>query len=162
MNILDWVLLGWLLLAFLSGARFGLVYRIGHIVGLILGIYLAFSYGLTIAGWFGDGLYTKITVVLVLITAISALGGLVALIFDKFFRLFSWIPGLKSLNSILGGLLGLLTSAVTLSIVLAVANALPLPEQWALMIQQSLVGSWLAMFGSWVSNYIPYFNAYIS
>lgn len=162
MNVLDWIILGWLLIAFLSGARFGLIYRIGHIVGLLLGIYLAFSYGDEIASWFGHGLYTKITVILVMLGVISMLGGLVALIFDKFFRLFSWIPGLKALNSILGGVLGLLTNAIILCIVLAVANALPLPEQWALMIQQSVIGSWLVLLGSWISNFIPYFDAYIS
>ena len=80
MNVLDWIILGWLLIAFLSGARFGLIYRIGHIVGLLLGIYLAFSYGDEIASWFGHGLYTKITVILVMLGVISMLGGLVALI----------------------------------------------------------------------------------
>ncbi|MBI4406930.1 MAG: CvpA family protein [Candidatus Kerfeldbacteria bacterium] len=159
MNILDWVIVVWLVIAFLLGARLGLIYRIGHIIGLVVGIWLAFTYGMTVASWLGDSWGIRIAVVLFLIAGVAELGGLVATLLDKAFKIVSWLPFLKLANGIIGGIVSLLTHLVLLGIVLSFALTLPVDEQWLLAIEQSTLGPWLVIVGTTVTNFIPWFNA---
>ena len=103
MNILDWVIIAWLVIAFLLGARLGLIYRIGHIIGLVVGTWLTFTYGMTVAGWLGDSWGIRIAVVL-----FDCWGGWIrrsgSYALDKAFKIVSWLPFLKLANGIVGGI----------------------------------------------------------
>lgn len=159
MTILDWVIIVWLVIAFLLGAKLGLIYRIGHLIGLVVGTWLAFTYGMTVASWLGDSWGIRIAVVLLLIAGVAELGGLVATVLDKAFKIVSWLPFLKLANRMIGGVVALLTHAVLLGVVLSFALTLALDEQWKLAIEQSTLGPWLVMIGTMVSTFIPWFNA---
>ena len=160
MNILDWVIIAWLVIAFLSGAKLGLVYRIGHLVGLIVGIWLAFNYSDEIIKFFGGGVTTTITVVLALISGVSALGGILAKTLDRTFGLFSWIPFLRAANSILGGILSVLINVLVLSIMFGLANLLLSADdaQYILMIEQSVFYPYFMPVADIVIPLIPWFG----
>ncbi len=160
MNILDWAIVIWLVVAFLSGAKLGLVYRIGHFVGLVVGIWLAFTYGGEIVAWFGGGIYTTITVVLVLISGVSALGGILAKTLDKVFGIFSWIPFLRTANAILGGILSLIINIVVLSIMFGLAITLFTADdtQYILMVEQSMFYPWFMPISELIVPMIPWFS----
>lgn len=160
MNILDWVIIAWLVIAFLSGAKLGLVYRVGHLVGLIVGIWLAFTFGGQIIEFFGGGIGMTITVVLILISGVSAIGGILAKTLDKAFGIFSWIPFLRTANSILGGVLSLLINIVILSVMFALAiNLLSADDtKYILMIEQSQFYPWFMPLSQLIVPMIPWFR----
>lgn len=160
MNILDWIIIAWLVIAFLSGAKLGLVYRIGHLVGLVVGVWLAFTYGGSIVEFFGGGIYTTITVILVLISGVSALGGLLAKTLDKFFGILSWIPFIKTANSILGGILSLIINIIILSIIFGLAVTLFSADdaQYILMVEQSVFYPYFMPLSEVIVPMIPWFS----
>ena len=159
MNILDWVIIAWLVISFLSGAKLGLVYRVGHLVGLIVGVWLAFTYGGRIIDFLGGGFSTTISVMLALISGVSALGGILAKVLDKVFGIFSWIPFLRSANSILGGVLSLLISILVLSIIIRYSMyLLATNKEYLLMVEQSYFYPYFEPIADIIIPMIPWFG----
>lgn len=156
MNLLDWIIIGWLVIAFLSGARLGLVYRIGHLVGFIGGLWLAVHYQDVLAQWFGGGLAWRIGSFMTILVVVSELAGLFALLLDKFFRIFSWIPLLKSANALLGGALSVIGNAVIISVVLYFANHYAISSVFRQTVGESTLAALLLAFGSWLALFIPF------
>jgi uncharacterized membrane protein required for colicin V production len=160
MNVLDWIIITWLVISFLSGAKLGLVYRVGHLVGLVVGIWLAFTYGGRIIEFFGGGVGTTITVMLALISGVSALGGILAKFLDKTFGILSWIPFFKAANSILGGILSVLINILVLSILFGLSIHLFTEvngsEQYVLMIEQSLFYPYFLPISEVITPMIPW------
>lgn len=156
MNILDWIIIAWLVIAFLSGARLGLVYRIGHVVGFVGGLWLAVRYQDVIAQWFGGGLSWRIGSFMTILIVVAELAGVFALLLDKFFRIFSWIPLLKSANAILGGVLSVVGNAAIISVVLYFANHYAVSPVFRQTVGESTLAAPLYAFGSWVATFIPF------
>lgn len=156
MNILDWIILVWLAIAFISGARLGLVYRIGHIVGLILGIYLAVNYYDVVAGWIGNSVTANIFAFIVVFIGVAELAGLVALVLDKFFHVLSWIPFLKAANLLLGGLLSMATHVVIVSLVVYVCTTQIVSPMFTQTVNESTLGPIAEAIGSGIAVFIPF------
>lgn len=112
MNWLDIVLLVWLLVALVMGTRAGFVYAAGRLLGLILGIWLAGRWTPNLASAFGTNTVVTVVIFLVLLSLLTKIGGLLAWIADKFFKILTIIPFLKTFNKVFGGVLGLLISIV--------------------------------------------------
>lgn len=155
MNILDWIIIVWLVLAFIIGARLGLVYRIGHLIGLVLGVELALHYYSTIASWFGTSIWSQVSVFLAIVVVVAELSGLVALLLDKVFKLFSWIPLLKSANALLGGVASVITNAAIISVCVYFASTLALNAMITETVAESRFGSWALIAGAWLAKAIP-------
>lgn len=157
MNILDWVILGWLAIAFITGARLGLVYRIGHIVGLGLGVYLAVEYYAVVAGWVGDSLTANIIAFIILFVGVAELAGLAAVLLDKFFHILSWIPLLKTANVILGGLLSVLTNCAIISLIIYFCTTYVISSVFVQTVNESTLGPIVRAIGSGLAVFIPFF-----
>ncbi|EKD76313.1 MAG: hypothetical protein ACD_43C00156G0003 [uncultured bacterium] len=156
MNILDWVIIGWLAIAFFTGARLGLVYRVGHIVGLGLGVYLAVEYYDVVAGWVGDSITANITAFIVLFVGVAELAGIAAVLLDKFFHILSWVPFLKTANVILGGLLSALTHCAIISVIIFFSTTQVINTVFVQTINESTLGPIAAEIGSTIAVFIPF------
>lgn len=156
MNLLDWVMLGWLIIAFISGARLGLVYRLGHILGLVAGIYLAVEYYELVAGWVGNSVTANIFAFIILFVGIAELAGLVALVLDKFFHVLSWIPFLKTANVLLGGLLGLATHVVIVSLIVYICTTQMSSAVFTQTVNESTLGPLAQTVGSGLAVFLPF------
>jgi len=155
MNILDWIIIAWLVIAFIVGVRLGLIYRIGHIIGLALGVQLALKYYSVIAAWFGSSVWNQVIIFLLIVVAVGELAGIVALLLDKIFKLFSWIPFLKSANALLGGIVAVLNHVVLISICVYFATTLSLNVIVTQTIAESQLGSWALITGAWLAKFTP-------
>lgn len=115
MTLLDWFLIVWLLSSLISGLRFGLIAKLGALLGLVVGIYLASKWT---ANSLGDpninifGIGAKF----LLILGVTRLAfGWIGWIVGKIFNLIAIIPGLKTMNRLLGGLLSVLVTSFMIS-----------------------------------------------
>lgn len=155
MNVLDWIILIWLGLAFVAGIRFGLVYRLGHFIGLIAGIYLAGKYYGVIAPWLGSSPWSKLIAFQFLLSGISMLGGYVAVLLNKVFSFVSWIPFLKTANRILGGVFGVLTNAIILSVALYFLARVDINPVVTQTVAESKLAAILLVLGKAVAVLLP-------
>lgn len=156
MNLLDWIIIVWLVIAFISGARLGLVYRIGHILGLGLGIYLAVEYYNVVASWLGDSITANIIAFIVLFVGIAELAGLAALLLDKFFHVLSWIPLLKTANVVLGGLLSVATHVIVLSLIIYVCTDQIISPVLTQTVDESTLGPIAEVIGTSLAVFMPF------
>jgi len=155
MNILDWVIIGWLAIAFITGARLGLVYRVGHIVGLGLGVYLAVEYYDVVAGWVGDSITANITAFIILFVGVAELAGIAAVLLDKFFHILSWIPFLKTANIVLGGLLSALTHCAIISVIVYFCMTQVINPVLMQTVNESTLGPMANDIGFGLAVFIP-------
>lgn len=123
MSILDVVLLIILAGFVFYGLFFGLIRTFGSLVGVIVGLWLAFIFYPIVFGWtenlfFGHELAGKIIVFFVLFTIINRLIGLIFAILDRTFDLLSIIPFLKTINRLAGAALGFVEGGLVLGFIL--------------------------------------------
>lgn len=111
MPIFDVILLVILTIFTIWGFFFGFIQSFGSLAGLIFGILAANKYYLILANWISfipvGETAIKIISFFIILISISKLTGLVFYFIDKFFHLISIIPFLKTINKVLGGILGL-------------------------------------------------------
>lgn len=115
MNILDIILLIFLLWAIYSGFKDGIVVQLGGLAGLFIGIYLAFRYGSTVGRWLAiDDTWATVAgfaIILVLVlVGISVLGRLLRGVFR--------FAGLSVLDKIGGILVSVIKTGLILGILL--------------------------------------------
>lgn len=115
MNVLDIILIIFLLWAIYRGFKDGIVVQLGGLAGLFLGIYLAFRYGTALGLWLGIGekwatvAGFAIIVVLVLV-AIAVLGRLLRGLFE--------LAGLSVLDKAGGIIVSLVKMGLILGLIL--------------------------------------------
>ncbi len=155
MNILDWIIIIWLVLAFFTGARSGLVFWIGNILGLVLGIYVAGVYYSDIAGWIGGGGWSNLIAFTVLLVVISVVSGIVAHVVNKVFNLLRWIPFLSTANHILGGILAVVVNLLLLSILVYFASHVEISSVLTQTITESRMAAILLVISTIISWLLP-------
>lgn len=155
MNWLDWILLIWFVGVFLIGWRIGLMYRLGNLLGLILGIYLAAHYYSVIANWFSLNHWSQFGVYVVILAGVIFCSGLVAMLLDKTFSIIAWLPFLKSANHLLGGLLGVLVHGIFLTAILIFLQRIELTTGLTNVISTSIIAHALIWCGGLLSWLLP-------
>ena len=130
------------------GLFFGLIRTIGSLVGMALGLWLAFIFYPTVFNWvkylfFDHVLAGKIITFIILFTFINRLVGFIFAILDRTFDLLSVIPFLKTINRLAGVALGFVEGGLVLGLVL-------------LYLSQSSFSSWLT--GSQVAPFLIKFT----
>ncbi len=155
MNLLDWIIIVWLALAFVVGIQAGLIYRLGHLIGLMVGIYLAGKYYDVVAGWFGSSPWSKFIVFQFILSGISMLGGYAAVLFNKVFSFVSWMPFLKTANRFLGGVFGVLTQAMIISVVLYFVSKINISIVVTQTVQESQLADIFLLLGRVVAVLLP-------
>ncbi|PJA94098.1 MAG: hypothetical protein CO132_00170, partial [Candidatus Kerfeldbacteria bacterium CG_4_9_14_3_um_filter_45_8] len=103
--ILNIIIIVWLGISLFSGLKLGFVYKAGTTIGFIFGVWLSSRWTPGVASWLGGSPLTVALVFLFFLSIMSKLFGGVAWLLDKVFKILALLPGLKSFNRVLGGLL---------------------------------------------------------
>jgi uncharacterized membrane protein required for colicin V production len=149
LSIFDLVLAGILIGFAVTGFSAGLIKKLGQIIGLIIGTWLASHYYLTIYSWlkwlfFGQENLGKIICFILIIVLASRLIGLLFWFLDKVFNFIAIIPFLKSINKISGAILGLIEGLMFLGLIFyIVSRYTPLSTFASKLITGSQITPWL-------------------
>lgn len=134
----------------LYGLWFGLVHTLGTLVGTIGGAFVAGYFYDSVAAWFfrnyGGNLNVGRVIAFFLVFVIAnRLIGLIFLILEKMFQFISIVPFLKSINRLLGALLGLLEGGIVLGLALYLVQQYPFGPVKELIATSSLAHFLLAI-----------------
>jgi len=143
MNWLDWVLLIILVSNLFSGFAGGLIYKIGTTTGGLIGLVVAGRY----YNVFNGGSVIQLISFLVIFGLVSNLTGLFFKILNRVFNLVAIIPGMKTLNRLGGGLLGMVEGAFFMGLILIFINQLSLPEWAMISISDSMIAAFFINLG---------------
>lgn len=136
----------------LFGFWFGFVHTLGSLVGTILGAFLASRYYewiagtiIDVTGWSHNAV--RITVFILLFLVINRLVGFLFWIVDRILSLVTRLPFIRSLDRILGLLLGAAEGAVTLGLIIFFIERFPISS----VVMQQLAISEIAPYLSAVA-----------
>lgn len=120
MNIIDIVLIVFAAVAIYDGFRNGLVVQAGGILGLLVGVWLAFRYAETVGRWFGmhgpeASIAGFIAVVVLAVVIVAVAGRLLRGVFR--------LSGLGIFDSLFGACLSLLKAAIAASLLICAVDA---------------------------------------
>lgn len=120
MNIIDIILLVIAAWAVYEGIRDGLLVQVGGVVGLVIGVWLAFRQAERVGAWFGmhgaEASVAGFISVLVVTIIVIAVG-------SRLLRGVFRMTGLGVFDSVLGAVLSLLKLAVVVSLIIAAIDA---------------------------------------
>jgi len=153
LTILDLILILILFLFIAFGFALGLVQTIGALIGVVVGAYLAGVFYEPVGAWLepillGHGNTARIIAFIVVFVLVNRLIGLIFWFINKVFNLISIIPFTKSLNRILGALLGFLEGTLVLGLIIYFVSRFEVSEWFTGVLTGSKVAMWL----NWVSG----------
>lgn len=160
MSFIDILILIFLALFVWKGVKLGLIEAVGGIVGLFIGIYLAGLYYDEVAEMlenllFGSQVLATILGFLLVFILVNRGVALIFWIIDKIFHIIAIIPGLKSLNHLLGGIFGLLEGIIFIGIIIYVLSFFPLTDSLSASVQKSRFAGIMETVGSVAEPFIP-------
>ncbi|HAH04803.1 TPA: hypothetical protein DCL28_04605 [Candidatus Komeilibacteria bacterium] len=160
MSFIDIVILIVLAVFVWKGIRLGLIESIGGIIGLFVGVYLAGLYYDEAAAMlkgilFGSETLATILGFLLVFILVNRAVALVFWIIDKVFNIVAIIPGLKSLNHLLGGIFGLLEGLIFIGIIVYVLSFFPLTDGLGNSVAKSRFAGIMETVGKISDPFIP-------
>ncbi|KKQ62039.1 MAG: Colicin V production protein [Parcubacteria group bacterium GW2011_GWE2_38_18] len=113
------------------GLFFGLIRTIGALLGMLIGIWVAGMYYVTVAGWFknlffGYDSVGKLITFLVIFILVSSLIKFAFMMLDKAFDFLAIIPFLKTINRLAGAVFGLVLGGFMLGFVFYIFLGFPI------------------------------------
>ena len=157
-DIFFFIILG---LALFNGWRRGLFRVVGSLVGLIIGAWLASHYYLVIFNWLAQRfseswLVNKIIIFVVLFFLASNLIAWLFTLLGHFLEAIMIIPLLKGVNRLLGGILSLLESALSWSLILFfLSRYLPASTGLGQQLSSSMIAPYLMTIGKILWPLLP-------
>lgn len=128
--ILDLILILILVGFVLGGYKKGFVASLGSLVGWVLTILIMARLYPWLLNYFEGGFWTKVLVFILALIIISIIISIAIWIVEKIFKFFHFIPGVKSLNKILGAAFGLISGLLLVSFVVWMLLKLPVEANW--------------------------------
>ncbi len=122
MNVFD-IILFLILFGFVwCGFWFGLIHTIGSILGVIIGTWVGGLYYEKLAElaapiFFGNANLGKVACFLVIFLIVCKAVGFIFYLLDKVFKFISVVPFLKSINRLVGAILGFLEGIIVLGLI---------------------------------------------
>ncbi len=153
MNYLDFILAVPLVWGAYKGFQRGIIFEIAMLIGVILGLYLAFKVSSLFEGAVGkivDAQGNTLHIVTFFIVFIAVV--LIMILLAKFMEGILKIGNLNAFNKIAGACFGLLKFALVVSVVLSVFR--PVDVQLGLLTAKTKSGSWLYQPVLSVSQYL--------
>jgi len=147
MIILDYILLGIILLWALLGFKKGFLESLGSLVGIIIAVLLASRFYPNVSSWLGGNNFTNIIAFVVLFGLSTKIMSLIFWILGKIFKLVTILPFISTFDRFLGFILGLAGGIFTLSIVLYFLSKYPLNDWLTEQMGVSLVAKVLLSIG---------------
>jgi len=140
MNILDYILLGFILLFSIAGLRKGFLQSLGSIIGIIIGALVASRVYPLAAHWFGDSNTANLMAFVIIFGLIVKVVSLIFWLFGKIFQIITILPFVATFDKLLGFILGIVKAIFIGAIVMNICLKFPI-NYW--MIEQ-LSGSIIA------------------
>lgn len=134
----------------LFGIWFGLVHAVGGLIGTLAGAVIAAKY---YTRWAATNL-GQVIAFIVLFTLGSRITGFVFYGIEKVLKLSHIIPGIKTINRLAGGLLGLAEGIVVVGVALLFATKFPIPSLHA-SVGKSEIAQFLIGVGTTVLPLFP-------
>ena len=109
MNVTDIVLIVILVIFVALGAKDGFIHTLGRLIGAVVGFMLAQAWSPWLSGLLAVVMpigWARVVAFILLFLIIERVFGLVLWIIDKAFKILSFLPFLRSIDKLLGGLLG--------------------------------------------------------
>ncbi len=128
------------------GYRRGIVQTVGQLLGAVLGFWIAKTWALPIASTVGlviplSAAFIQVMVFIVIFFIADRLVGLVFWLLDKLFKIVTLLPFLSSLDSLLGGLIGLFEGVFLIGSLSYIIITLHLNPTWMAWITHSRIAS---------------------
>jgi len=161
MSIFDISLLIILAAFILSGLFKGLIRSLGHVIGLLVGAYIASHYYLIVFEWVknlaaGHDTVGKVITFIVVFVIVTRLVDFIFFLLEKVFKFVAIIPGSKYINNLLGGILGFLEGAIFLGLVLYVISKYALIGNFfGDQLVNSQIAPWLIKIASIIMPLLP-------
>ena len=158
MVLLDLILLLILGGFVLYGLWFGLVHTFGVLIGTVAGAFLAARWYDDVASWFSfgkDSNIAKVACFLILFVLINRLVGLAFWLVDKIFSVLTALPFLKTINRLLGAILGFFEGVLVLGLTLYMATRFPLGDWFTVSVTSSFVAHFLITIGKILTPLVP-------
>ncbi|MDD4995455.1 MAG: CvpA family protein [Patescibacteria group bacterium] len=142
------------------GLFFGIVQTLGGLFGVFAGALIASRIYEPIAGLFepffwGNENMSKVVCFIIIFILINRLVGLLFHILDKIFGFLKIIPFMKSISSLLGGLVGFIEGAFLLGGILYVASRYPIIDWLNQWMVDSSIAHYLVMIFNLISPLLP-------
>lgn len=162
MTYLDFILIIILFFFISSGFRFGLIITLGNLVGTIVGVLVAghyFEWGTTVLDGIllGNVNLARVVAFIIIFILASRLVGLAFYTIDKFFKVLTALPFLKSINRLAGAFVGFLEGALMLGLVILFIDKFPFSQFIIPAIEASQIAQWLLGYGKILAPLLPEF-----
>ena len=162
MTFLDLILIIILVFFVSSGFRFGLIITLGNLVGTLVGVLVAgyyFEQGTALLDGIllGNVNLARVVAFIIIFILASRLVGLVFYLIDKFFKVLTVLPFLKSINRLAGAFVGFLEGALILGLVILFIDKFPFSEFIIPAIETSQTAQWLLGYGKVLAPLLPEF-----
>ena len=160
MSFIDIIILIILALFVWKGIKMGLIEAIGGIVGLFIGVFLAGRYYAQVAEViegvvFGSQILATILAFLLVFIVVNRGVALIFWIVDRIFHIVAIIPGLKSLNRLLGGIFALIEGLIFIGIIVYVLSFFPLTNKLSASVEKSKFAGIMETVGKISTPFIP-------
>ncbi|MBD3359935.1 MAG: hypothetical protein GF365_04490 [Candidatus Buchananbacteria bacterium] len=159
MTIFDVILLIILGGFILFGLWFGLIHTLGAIVGTFAGAFFAGLWYDELGVWltqiFGHPNLMKIFAFIFIFIIVNRLIGFAFYILDRIFRFLSIIPFLKTINRILGAVLGFFEGILVIGLALFMISRFPVSEWFTAVLQASKLAPWFLKTSSILQWMLP-------
>ncbi|MFA6130752.1 MAG: CvpA family protein [Patescibacteria group bacterium] len=160
LEVIDIILVVLFALFALAGFHYGFIRTAGSLAGLILGVlggsylvsWLADRFGALQTGW------GSILLFIVTILCISSIVSWLVELLDELVDILSIIPFLKTINKILGGIVGFLEGVIALLAIAYLAESY-LPEGF---LRASIMGSQIISHLSWAIDFVQWILPIVS
>ncbi|TSC95923.1 MAG: hypothetical protein Athens101410_247 [Parcubacteria group bacterium Athens1014_10] len=160
MIVFDLILL-FILFAFIwFGFFYGLIYTIGSVLGIIIGTWVGGLYYAELAEialpvFFGNINLSKVLCFLVIFIIVSKLISFIFYLLDKTFKFISIVPFLKSINRLLGALLGFIEGMIVLGLIFYFYGKYPFFSPLNDLITQSQIVPYFLQFAKVLMPLLP-------
>ncbi|OGF31646.1 hypothetical protein A2533_04125 [Candidatus Falkowbacteria bacterium RIFOXYD2_FULL_35_9] len=145
MIILDYILIGVILIFAIWGFKQGFLQVVGSMVGLVVAVVLAGKYYLLLGSFLGGNNLSNFFAFLLIFSLILKIMSLLFWGFGKVFEIIAIIPFLKTFERLLGSVLGIVQGILVLSVVIYFLSKYPLNDWLISQMADSLITPLLLM-----------------
>lgn len=131
MVIIDYILLGLILIIALLGFKKGFLESLGSIIGLVVAAIIASRFYPVVADWFGGTNFSNVIAFILIFSLAIKIVSLLFWVMGKIFQVVTVLPFVSSFNRMLGLILGFVEGVFVLAVILHFLVIYPLND-WLL------------------------------
>ena len=159
MTIFDVILLLILGGFVMFGLWFGLIHTLGSVFGAFAGAFFAGLWYEPLGKWlesiFGNPNLMRIFAFIFIFIIVNRLLGFAFYVLDKIFNFLTIIPFLKTINRLLGGVLGFFEGVLVIGLSLFVVARFPLSDWFTAVLKASTLSSWFVNISGILQLMLP-------